>query len=126
MRAEIEAEISKKSLNNSIILTGVRDDVPELLQMMDVFLLPSKYEGLGIVLVEAQAAGLICFCSDTIPDEVVITNNCKKLSINKMEDWVQNILNIDISNRESKLDEIRAKGYDVQNTVKQLMDFYLS
>ena len=56
-------------------MTGVRSDIPELLQAMDVFIFPSHYEGLGISIIEAQAAGLPCLISDTIPKDCVITSH---------------------------------------------------
>lgn len=74
LRLEIENKINQLQLKNRVILTGVRNDVAELMQAMDAFILPSKYEGLGIVVIEAQAAGLPCIVSDKVSLE------CKKQS----------------------------------------------
>ena len=58
---------------DKVIFTGLRHDIAELmLGAMDIFLFPSLWEGLGIVIVEAQAAGLPCVLSDYIPNEVEI------------------------------------------------------
>lgn len=82
MRAEIEKEILKLELKDNVILTGNRSDIQDLLQAMDVFLFPSNYEGLGIVIIEAQAAGLKCIVSaDVIPQEVKITDLVEFVSL---------------------------------------------
>ncbi len=67
-------------INNSVKLLGSVADPASLYSAFDAFLLPSRFEGLGIVLVEAQAAGLPCIASDTVPDEVKLTNLLKRLS----------------------------------------------
>lgn len=65
----IEHQVKKLNLTDDVFFLGQINDVENLLQAMDVFLLPSRYEGLGIVLFEAQAAGLKCFVSDYVPKE---------------------------------------------------------
>jgi glycosyltransferase involved in cell wall biosynthesis len=70
LRAEVERAAAAAGLGGQVIFAGVRADVPALMRAaLDVFLFPSRYEGLGLVLVEAQAAGLRCVISDVIPPE---------------------------------------------------------
>lgn len=68
-RAEIEAKVRALGLRERIAFLGLRGDIPELLASVDGFVLPSLYEGLGIVLIEAQAAGIPCLVSDVVPEE---------------------------------------------------------
>ena len=93
LKKEIESEIKRLNLQDSVILLGVRNDVPNLLMAMDVFLLPSLYEGLPVVCIEAQAAGLKCVLSDRITEEVDC-GLCKFISLNQsLANWKDNIIN---------------------------------
>ena len=67
---EIKELVESKGLADRTKFLGTRSDVPCLLQMLDLFLFPSQFEGLGIALVEAQAAGIPCLAAETIPTEV--------------------------------------------------------
>lgn len=80
LRESIKTKVDKLGLFDSVIFTGVRLDVPELFQAMDVFLFSSNYEGLGIVVIEAQAAGLPCVVADAISKEAFVTNNINVIS----------------------------------------------
>jgi glycosyltransferase involved in cell wall biosynthesis len=70
LRAAVQRRVKDAGLADHVVFAGVRTDVPRLMKdAMDAFLFPSLYEGLGLVLVEAQAAGLPCVCSDVVPEE---------------------------------------------------------
>lgn len=126
-RPLIENQILKLSLENAVIMLGKRNDVNYILQAMDVFVLPSRYEGLGIVNIEAQAAALKCVVADTIPAEAKITDNIEFLSLNSPKElWRDTILKyIDGYERENMYEQIRGKGYDIQDVVKKLEKIYL-
>ena len=96
LRLAIEQKVKQLGLTKQVIFTGLRSDVPRLMQgAMDVFLFPSLYEGLGLVLVEAQAAGLPCIFSDIIPEEAdVILPLLQRLSLSQSAvSWAKVIIN---------------------------------
>ncbi|MCA0981207.1 glycosyltransferase family 1 protein [Exiguobacterium aestuarii] len=126
LRKSIEEKVKNVGLTNQVIFTGVRSDIPELLQAMDVFAFPSLYEGLGIVAVEAQAAGLPCIVSDKLPNEVLVTNLIKKEKINKTKYWVNSILEFnETKERTDTSDQIKSNGYDIEESTEWLERFYL-
>ena len=130
-RGELEDKVRKQveedGLENSVIFAGVRDDVASILQMFDVFVFPSNYEGLPLSVVEAQAASLPCLLTDIIPQFAVITENCELYSINNSaSEWAQKILKIyDNSGRENAYEQIKASGFDIVSVAKELEKFYL-
>ncbi|MHA1381521.1 MAG: glycosyltransferase family 1 protein [Candidatus Helarchaeota archaeon] len=127
LRSSIEKKVRDLGLKNSVIFTGVRADIPALLQAMDVFVFPSLFEGLGIVVIEAQASGLPCIVSDAIPKEAYVTDNIENLSLKEsIEIWTDKILKHIHDKRENKYQEIVEKGYDIEETVQWLQEFYLT
>jgi len=75
LRSEIEAELRRRNLSEHFVFTGNRSDIPRIMKgAMDAFIFPSKYEGLGIVLMEAQFAGLCSVVSDVIPSEADLSD----------------------------------------------------
>lgn len=131
-RGELEKQIKNKvrnlELSNDVIFMGVRSDIPELLQAMDVFLFPSLHEGLPVTLVEAQAAGLRIIASDSITEEICLTNLVKFLSLKQpASEWAKEVLNyIDGYERKDTFDEISNAGYDMKTLAKELENFYIS
>jgi glycosyltransferase involved in cell wall biosynthesis len=91
LRCDIEESVAQQGLSDRIIFAGSRPDVPQLMQgAMDLFLLPSLYEGLGLVLIEAQAAGLPCLIADNVPQEAeVVKSLIQRISVSQsVTDWV--------------------------------------
>lgn len=127
LRMEIEQEIEKLGIASNVILTGVRKDVCDLMQAMDVFVLPSLYEGLVIVGVEAQAAGLPCVFSESIPEEVILTNDVKRIALTaSMDEWAKQILEMRNKKRTDTHGVICRAGYDINSNVKKLEEYYLN
>lgn len=123
MRAEVENAIRQNGLEDCVRLLGIRDDVHQILQALDVFILPSIYEGLPVVAVEAQAAGLPCILSDVISREVRITDLCTFLPITDLTAWAEAILRVNLV-RENTRQAIVDAGYDIETTVSWLSEFY--
>ena len=118
-REKIEEMISNLNIKNKVMLLGVRDDIANIMQSMDVFIFPSVFEGLGIVAIEAQASGLPVFASkDVIPDEVNIDNEIFEfISLENNEDfWAECIINKlpKLPNRRSKLELFENAGYNIE------------
>ena len=125
---EIKNKARKMGIANEIRFLGVRSDVKYLMQAMDIFLFPSFYEGLGIVLIEAQALGLESVVSENIPDEAFITDLVHKVSLEKDASyWAKKIKDIynNKKNRKGRQEDIVKAGYDIVNTTKFLEEFYL-
>lgn len=128
-RPDIEEKAKKLGIIDKVIFAGLREDVPEMLQMMDCFVFPSLYEGLGIVLIEAQTAGLPCFASKTvIPEEARVTELLEFVPLqNSANEWADKILKKGVLEyRESKAEEVQKAGYDIVVEAKKLESFYLS
>ena len=83
LKEEIENKVKELQLNDSVRFLGQRNDVNELYQAFDVFCLPSLYEGLPVVGVEAQASGLLCIFSDDMTKETKVLDTTEFLSLNQ-------------------------------------------
>lgn len=126
LRKEIEKKVNNLGLSDKVIFTGVRPDIPELLQAMDVFLFPSLFEGLPVTLIEAQASGLEIYASETISQEVAITDLINYYSLDSHpSEWANNILNNKVLNkRKNYLSEIENANYDIEKNSLWLQEFY--
>lgn len=128
LRTELENTVKLLELQNSVIFTGIRSDVPQLLQAMDVFIFPSISEGLPVTLIEAQASGLPCLVSDAITKEVAVTDLVDFVSLSESpEIWAEKALAFveGYERRNTQADIIKA-GYDVKEVAELLEDFYFS
>ena len=121
----IKYRIATLGIADSVIMTGERSDVFRLLQAFDCFLFPSKWEGLPVTVVEAQAAGVPCFLSDSITSEVNLSNLVHCLQLNKgATAWANEICKCSLSRQDVENSIIRA-GFDINKTTKWINDFYM-
>lgn len=126
IKAEIESKAKEYGIYDSILFLGERSDVNRLLQCMDVFLLPSFYEGLPVVLIEAQAAGVCCCCSDAVTAEADVTSLCHFLPLEDYDKWVDVITALKPGyEHQDTYEQIKSAGYEITSTAELLKDFYL-
>lgn len=133
-RGPLEKEIRdlplRLSIEDSVMFLGVRDDIPDLLNVFDVFLFPSIWEGLGISAIEAQASGLPCLLSSSLPPISSIAPSVKTLSLDEGEEaWAraaERLLKESSSlDREDCSEIVRSAGFDIRDTMDALMSLYL-
>lgn len=125
LKNSIKAKVKKMGLEDAVIFLGMRADVNNILQGMDIFLFPSKYEGLSVSLIEAQASGLKCFVSDTVSSDVKITDLVDFISLEeKPAFWASKILSSYQYIRKNVFFDIKNSGYDIITEINKIEDFY--
>lgn len=125
LRSEIETRVNKLGLADKVIFMGLRNDVSDLMQAMDVFVFPSHYEGLPVTVVEAQAAGLPCLISDGVPIECKKTDLVEQELLSKSADeWAEDILKLKKISRRNTYQDMVEAGYDIQENAKWLSNIY--
>jgi glycosyltransferase involved in cell wall biosynthesis len=122
---EIKQKVNALGLSEHVIFLGYKTNVNDYMQCMDIFLLPSKFEGLGLVLIEAQASGLPCFTSkDVVPSEAKVSDLLNFISLDfPASKWADKILNSNLE-RKDVTEDIKAARYDIKNSAKFLEEFY--
>ena len=128
---ELESKMKQKALDlkieKNILFMGNISNVNEMYQAMDIFLLPSLFEGLPVVGIEAQAAGLKCFFSDNVTKEVELTKNVKFLGLNNSLDiWADEILKCINYKRCNTSSAIKEAGYSIKDEAQKLQNIYLN
>lgn len=127
LKKKIEEKVKEKLLEHKVIFLGLRNDVCDVMQIMDVFVFPSLYEGTPLVLVEAQAAGIPCVISDGIPSDCDLTDLIKKVSLNdSIDKWITIICQSLKNGKKIINDEIKNKNFDIKTNAKYLENFYCS
>lgn len=125
LRTAIERRAAALGLMNSVKFLGIRKDIARLMQSFDLFIFPSLFEGLPVVLVEAQAAGLTCLVADTITKETDVTGRVEFISLNESpEQWANRIIAAS-PNRPNTAEQLASSGYDARSASQWLMDYYL-
>ncbi len=124
---ELKEKVQSLGIAPSVLFLGNRTDVCELYQAMDVFVLPSHFEGIPLVGIEAQYAGLPCLFSEGVPSEVRISEGCRFLSLSEpIESWVDNVLSLVLEADRSKTAccaayDIRKSAADLQVRYEELL-----
>lgn len=114
-------------VKENVIFLINRSDVEQLYQVMDVFVMPSLFEGIPLVGIEAQANGLPCIFSDKISKEILLTDSAKmvKLEASPLY-WANIIINLDKNRKEENIEKLSKEGYDISLESNNLMKQYLN
>ena len=130
LEGEIKEQIKLLGLEEDVLFLGIRKDVDKLLQAMDIFLLPSLFEGLPVVAVEAQAAGTYLFLSDTITPETKITSRVRFLPLKESAKfWSEEILK-EANTQKANIDPVNIleaftqKRFTIEATTEDLTTLY--
>ena len=128
LKKEIENKVKSLGLEKSVIFTGVREDVNNIMQSFDLFILPSLFEGFPVTMVEAQAEGLKCIISDKVPKECDITGNVQIISLEETkEKWAEEILKYKNSyKKESMYEKIVESRFDIKENALWMENFYIN
>ena len=126
LEAEVRRQAAVLGVEDAVRFLGMRDDVPSLMQGMDVFVLPSRFEGLGLVLIEAQAAGLRAIASTEVPPEAKVTELLTYLPLESGEEaWAEEIRqSADGYERTNRRRQIMEAGYDLSGQAARIEQLY--
>ena len=126
-KAALKKKVQELGLQDKVSFLGIRDDVNELMQAMDLLVMPSISEGFPVTLVEAQAAGVRCLVSDVVSDKCNITGDMQFMSLDSgAEEWANKVLSFGKAefNRAEINGKVRQAGYDIKENAKWLEEFY--
>jgi glycosyltransferase involved in cell wall biosynthesis len=126
LERKIRTAITEKKLEHAVIMKEKQTDISPFYQAMDAFVLPSRYEGLGIVYIEAQVSGLPTFASTEVPKDTNISPTMKYIGLKEKKTvWAEEILKAFPSdNRKSHVEEGRRCGFDIEERVDYLEKYY--
>lgn len=127
---ELRKEVRSKEIEDRVIFTGAQDNIPEWLSILDIFVMPSLFEGIGIVNIEAQALSVPCVVSDVIPIEADLgLGLMQRVSLTKSpSEWAKTVLaavSLVRPHRDVIQATLQAKGYDIKAVARQMEHLYL-
>lgn len=124
-KSDIINKIRLLNLLDSVVIIDEIDNINEVMQCFDLFVLPSIWEGLGIVLIESQVVGIPCIVSEAIVDEAKITDLVHTVSLSKgPEEWADRVFDLLTSDKKDYRNEIIDAGYDIKITASFLENIY--
>lgn len=121
LKKSVLKRVQELKLSKAVLFLGKRSDVPQLLQAMDCFVLPSLFEGLGIVAIEAQAAGLPCVLSNNIPHEAKVIPSTKFIDLKMSKDyWADELISSAQMSRIDAFNVVKELGYDLKTNMEKM------
>lgn len=128
LHEEMNKKLKDYGLLRDVYYTGVIDNVNEYINVIDVLVQPSLFEGLGIIFIEAQTNSLKCFGSDKVPDDAKISSYFKKISLDKTsEEWAKIIIfeSLNYKRDFNMTNIVNQAEYDIKITAKKIEKIYL-
>lgn len=117
----VRAKVEELSLSDKVVFAGAHKDVENMYHAMDVFLFPSRYEGFGMAMIEAQAGGLACVASDAVPEDTNADGRTIYLPLDEEDEvWAEALLNAE---RASAYKNVKA-SFDISETTNKLCNIY--
>lgn len=125
LRGKIEQKVSSLGLQEQVVFTGLRSDIPEMLNAMDILVFPSLYEGFPVALVEAQSSGVKCIISDRITRQAAITDLIAFKSLSASPDeWANVVVKESRYTRRNTYNDIVHAGFDIKQIAHGLQRYY--
>lgn len=126
LEESVRSRVKELGLESSVIFAGVRGDIDRLLQGLDVFLFPSLFEGLSVVLIEVQASGTPCLTSTAVSRQTEITYMIEFFPLSQgAQQWAQKAVELARRGKKDTYCDIAGSGYDVKTSARWLESFYL-
>ncbi len=128
LEPKIKEKVIELGLEESVKFLGQRNDIEDLYQAFDIFLFPSIYEGLGLVLIEAQSSGLNCVASTEVPSKAKVTNLLTFLDLDgNFNEWTNTIIKLmkRKNSRKIKRKKFANKGFDINTEASKLLNKYI-
>ena len=122
LEKSVRQKVADRGLEDSVIFAGIRSDIPQILSAMDVFVMPSFFEGMPNTVIEAQATGLPCVISDTITKQADITGLVEYLPLSQPASiWAEKALAVISDSRQDTKQYFIDNGYDINGTTKEFV-----
>ena len=119
LKKSIEDKVREYGLSGSVTFTGSVNNVQNYMQAMDLFILPSLFEGLGIVCIEAQACGLPCILSSVVPKTAQLTDSVEFIPLENKKSWIDAIEKLIIQKRTNNTEKVASGGYNIEKSVEK-------
>lgn len=129
LKKHLEEEVTRLGIDERVVFTGPRQDISDLLSIMDIFVFPSLFEGLGLALIEAQAAGVPCLVSDVVPREASVNDRLVTFMPlgDDIELWskaARHILAQEKVDKNKELNVIKSSEFNIKHNVTMLIELY--
>jgi len=125
LEEDIRNLVKELDIEKAVFFTGIRRDIPDFLNAFDVFFLPSRYEGMPVVGIEAQAVGLPCLMSDTVTKDTAITPLVEFFPLHAdIKEWAHKLLNYEHTQKRPYPELVRDSGFDIHHAAKDLCYWY--